>query len=63
MKQELYSDLVTVGDAARFLGVSDTRIRQLERAFRLTAVRASDGTRLVMRDSLVAEKARRASLK
>jgi len=43
MKSEDY--LLTTGDAARFLGVSDVRVRQLERDGKLSAIRMDHGRR------------------
>lgn len=44
----------TVGGAARVLGLSESRVRQLVDAEKLSALRASDGSRLILAASLEA---------
>jgi excisionase family DNA binding protein len=54
-------DLMTTGEAAKVLGLSADRVRQLSDQGRLPAERTRGGTRLFQRDTVEAERARRAA--
>lgn len=54
------SDILTVRDAAKILGVSDQMVRRYERQGRIRAMRTAGGWRLFLRSDVVAFAAERA---